>query len=526
MIRSALAGVLSAAAGVAAAELVAAGLDRPAAAPVFAVGGTVIDATPTPLKEFAVRTVGTYDKPLLLAGIALGLVVIAAVIGVLARRRPWVALLGAVAFGAVGIAAAVTRPTSQPVDVLPSLAGALVMAGALFWTLRLASRRRSQAASPGRRPGGAEQGRAGVRGASPPGVQSKGGAQSRRAFLGRAGVVALGAGAFGAGAFAIGRVRSGAAARARDAVTLPPPADPAPPLPAGTAPGFYTRNADFYRVDTALTVPAPDVADWRLRITGLVDRPVELSFDDLLRRGLTERDITLNCVSNEVGGPYIGTARWLGVPLGQLLREAGVQAGADQVVARGSDGMTIGTPVTTVLDTADAMLAVGMNGEPLPAVHGFPVRMLTPGLYGYAGSCKWITELELSTFDRFDAYWVERGWAVRGPVKTASRIDRPAPFARVPAGTVAVAGVAWAQGRGISAVQVDVDGQGWQDARLLPTASNDTWTQWVYDWRAPAGAHSLRVRAVDGRGDVQSGERATPFPSGATGWHTIAVTVS
>ena len=264
---------------------------------------------------------------------------------------------------------------------------------------------------------------------SPPGVQSK--AQSRRSFLGRAGVVALGAAAFGAGAFGIGRVRSGAAARARDAVTLPPPADPAPPLPAGVGPGFYTRNADFYRVDTALTVPAPDVDGWRLKITGMVDRPVELSFDDLLKRGLTERDITLNCVSNEVGGPYIGTARWLGVPLGQILREAGVQGGADQVVARGSDGMTIGTPVTTVLDTADAMLVVGMNGEPLPAVHGFPVRMLTPGLYGYAGSCKWITELELSTFDRFDAYWVERGWAPRGPVKTASRIDRPAAFAKV-----------------------------------------------------------------------------------------------
>jgi len=513
MIRAALSGVLSAAAGVAAAELVAAGLDRPAAAPVFAVGGTVIDATPTPLKEFAVRTVGTYDKPLLLAGIGLGLVVIAAVIGVLARRRPFVALLGAVAFGVVGIAAAVTRPTSQPVDVLPSLAGALVMGAALVWTLR-------PAVSP---PGVQSKELTSAR-VSPPGVQSK--AQSRRSFLGRAGVVALGAAAFGAGAFGIGRVRSGAAARARDAVTLPPPADPAPPLPAGVGPAFYTRNADFYRVDTALTVPAPDVDGWRLKITGMVDRPVELSFEDLLKRGLTERDITLNCVSNEVGGPYIGTARWLGVPLGQILREAGVQGGADQVVARGSDGMTIGTPVTTVLDTADAMLVVGMNGEPLPAVHGFPVRMLTPGLYGYAGSCKWITELELSRFDRFDAYWVERGWAPRGPVKTASRIDRPAAFAKVPAGTVAVAGVAWAQGRGISAVQVEVDGGGWQEARLLPTASNDTWTQWVYDWRATAGAHSIRVRAVDGRGDVQSGERATPFPSGATGWQTIAVTVT
>ncbi|HYN95339.1 MAG TPA: molybdopterin-dependent oxidoreductase, partial [Pilimelia sp.] len=286
-----------------------------------------------------------------------------------------------------------------------------------------------------------------------------------------------------------------------------------------------TANADFYRVDTALTVPRIDAASWRLRITGMVDRPLELSFAELLARPLMERDITLNCVSNEVGGPYIGTARWLGAPLAPLLRAAGVRRGADQLVARSAEGMTIGTPVETILDGRDAMLAVGMNGEPLPLVNGFPVRMLTPGLYGYAGSCKWLVELELATFADFDAYWVRRGWAARAPVKTASRIDRPAPFAVLSPGQATVSGVAWAQRRGIGAVQVQVDDGPWADAELLPVPSVDTWVQWRYTWRATSGAHALRVRAIDGRGDVQTATRARPFPDGATGCHTIAVTV-
>ncbi|MGH3682540.1 MAG: molybdopterin-dependent oxidoreductase, partial [Natronosporangium sp.] len=321
------------------------------------------------------------------------------------------------------------------------------------------------------------------------------------------------------------RASARATEQARSAVRLPEPADPAPPLPSGTAPGFHTRNDEFYRVDTALTVPQVDPAGWRLTIHGQVERPLELSFEDLLRRPMIERDITLNCVSSEVGGPYIGTARWLGVPLAPLLREAGIAAGADQLVARSVEGMTIGTPVETILDGRDALLAVGMNGEPLPARHGFPVRVLTPGLYGYAGSCKWLSELELTRFDAFDAYWVRRGWADRAPVKTGSRIDRPAPLTRLPAGPATIAGVAWAQRRGIDQVQVSVDDQDWQPAELLPTASPDTWVQWRYRWPATPGQHSLRVRAVDGAGDLQTGQRTGPFPDGATGWHTITVTI-
>jgi DMSO/TMAO reductase YedYZ molybdopterin-dependent catalytic subunit len=545
LVRAAGVGLLAASAGVAVAELVAAAT-RPEASPLVAVGATVIDATPTPLKEFAVRTFGTYDKPLLLGGVGLVLAGFAALVGVLARRRPAAGGLGAAVFGVAGGAAALARPAARPIDALASLVGAVVAAGVLHRLPRTGGpgSRRSvppdavpglarpsaesdgPAAGPAPRPA-ASDGRAGsAAGPAPRPAANDGPVASRRGLVRGAAVVAVGATLAGTGAFALRRARLRDAARSREAVRLPPATDPAKPLPAGAGAGFYTRNADFYRVDTALTVPRIEVDGWRLRVRGMVDRPMELSFAELLGRDLTERDITLNCVSNEVGGPYVGTARWLGVPLAPLLREAGIRSGADQVVARSSEGMTIGTPVETVLDGRDAILAVGMNGEPLPLAHGFPVRMLTPGLFGYAGSCKWVVDLELSTFEAFDAYWVKRGWAARAPVKTASRIDRPVPFARMPAGPVTVAGVAWAQHRGIAAVDVQVDGGPWRPATLLPVPSNDTWVQWRYDWRAAPGGHSLRVRATDRRGEVQTERRATPFPDGATGWHTVAVTVA
>ncbi|MEV1285606.1 molybdopterin-dependent oxidoreductase [Micromonospora sp. NPDC049679] len=515
LLAPAVAGLLAATAGVAGAEFVAA-LTRPQAGPLVAVGGTIIDAAPTPVKEFAVRTFGTYDKPLLLAGIGLALAVFAAVVGILARRRPVVAVIGAGAFGMIGAATALTRPAARPLDVLPSLAGAVIAALLLR---RLLSTHPGATPHPGPipqpPPGGPDPERATNRLIRP----------SRRGFIRTASTVAAGTALAGGGTFALRRAQLRDAARSRETVRLPAAGDPAKPLPPGAAAGFHTRNADFYRVDTALTVPRIDVDGWRLRIHGMVGNPVELSFADLLDRDLIERDITLSCVSNEVGGPYVGTARWLGVPLAPLLRSTGINSRADQVVARSSEGMTIGTPLETVLDGRDAMLAVGMNGEALPLDHGFPVRMLTPGLFGYAGACKWVAELELSTFDAFDAYWVQRGWARRGPVKTASRIDRPAPFARVPAGRAAVAGVAWAQHRGVSAVEVQVDGGQWRPATLLPVPSTDTWTQWRYDWAATSGGHTLRVRATDGNGDLQTDRRATPFPDGATGWHTVAVTV-
>ncbi|MEV6971780.1 molybdopterin-dependent oxidoreductase [Hamadaea sp. NPDC051192] len=488
-------GILAAAAGVAVAEL-AATLLRPESSPVIGIGSAVVDATPTPVKEYAVRTVGTYDKPLLLAGIVTVLLVVAAGLGLLARRRRRTGQAGFAALGLAAAAAVLTRPATEPRDVLPSLLAGAVGALILGWLTAAAAA--TEVAGEGN--------------------------QSRRKFLLTAGAIAGVSVAAGGLTTLVRRSLAGSAARSRDAITLPAPTQPAGPRI--TTPGFYTPVGEFYRVDTALTVPRVDVDRWRLRIHGLVDRPTTLDFDELLSLGLVERDITLNCVSNEVGGPYIGTTRWLGLLLAPLLREAGVHPDADQVVARSVDGMTLGTPTATLLDGRDAMLAVGMDGSPLPPEHGFPVRMLTPGLFGYAGSCKWITELELARFGDFDAYWVRRGWARQAPVKTASRIDRPAAFAKVPPGDVTIAGVAWAQGRGISAVELQVDDGPWEQTDLLPSPSRDTWVQWRHQWHAARGGHTLRVRATDGTGRTQPEQRATPFPDGATGWHTLAVTVT
>jgi DMSO/TMAO reductase YedYZ molybdopterin-dependent catalytic subunit len=507
---AASAGVLAAVAGLAAAELVAA-IVRPEASPLIAVGGAVIDATPTAVKEFAVRTLGTADKPVLLWTIRLVLLAAAAVIGLLARTRRVLGLAGAALFGIVGAVAALSRPTVQPVDVVPSVVGAIVAVA----TLALLIRPRQPATGILPAPATA---------ATEPAPTPRP-VTGRRQFLGTAAAVAAGTALAGGAAALLRRERVGDAVAARAAIQLPSPTDPATPVPAGVAPGFHTANADFYRVDTALTVPRVDVDQWQLRIRGMVDRPTTLNFADLLNQPLTERDITLNCVSNEVGGPYIGTARWLGAPLAPLLRQAGIQAGADQLVARSTDGMTIGTPIEMILDGRDTLLAVGMNGEPLPLEHGFPMRMLTPGLYGYVGACKWVTELTLTRFDQVDPYWVQRGWAATAPVKTASRIDRPAPFTTLDPGPVTIAGVAWAQRRGIDRVELQVDDQPWQPAQLLPVPSIDTWVQWRHTWPATTGTHTLRVRATDRTGDTQNITRATPFPNGATGWHTISVTI-
>jgi DMSO/TMAO reductase YedYZ molybdopterin-dependent catalytic subunit len=493
-----LCGLLGGAAGVAVAQLAAA-IIRPEAGPLVTVGGSIVDATPTPLKEFAIRQFGTNDKLVLMLSIAAVLAAFAVVIGILGIRWRRLGLAGAGVFGLIGVLAAATRPAAHPVDIVPAVLGGVAAVAVLALLLRA------------RDPGAPAGGPAGVPG------------NSRRAFLRTGGLVALGAAVLASGGYALSSARTAGAAKLRAAVRLPAPSSHAGAR--NTTAGFYTPNTGFYRVDTALTVPRVDPDTWRLRIHGMLEHPTTLDFAALTARPAIERDITLNCVSNEVGGPYIGTARWLGIPLAPLLREAGVRPGADQIVARSVDGMTIGTPVTTALDGRDTMLAIGMNGEPLPLEHGFPVRMLTPGLYGYVGACKWITDIEVTRFDAYDPYWVKRGWAKQAPVKTASRIDRPQPLSTVPAGTVRVAGVAWAQHRGIGAVEVQVDDRGWQRARVLPTASLDTWVQWTCDWQADKGEHQIRVRATDGTGAVQTDQRAGTFPSGATGWHTIAITV-
>jgi DMSO/TMAO reductase YedYZ molybdopterin-dependent catalytic subunit len=311
-------------------------------------------------------------------------------------------------------------------------------------------------------------------------------------------------------------------------VRLPAPSGPpVPSLPGADVAdlGYVTPNDRFYRIDTALVVPRIDPAEWTLTIHGRVRNPIRLTFDDLLRRPMVERYVTLSCVSNEVGGDLIGNAKWLGVPIQALLDEADPEEGADQVVSRSVDGFTAGTPTKVLRDGRDALLAVAMNGEPLPVQHGFPVRMVVPGLYGYVSATKWLAELELTTFADFDAYWIPRGWAQQAPIKTQSRIDRPRSGETVPAGEVVVAGVAWAQHRGIDRVEVRVDGAEWQEATLAETASIDTWRLWSWRWAAEPGEHTLEVRATDSTGEVQTSEIAPPAPDGATGWHGIGVTV-
>ncbi len=503
----AVAGLLSLGTFLGIAEL-AASFVGPEAAPAIAVGQRTIDAAPRPLKEFAVSTFGDADKVVLLAGIVVTLALLSAAAGVVAARRLRVGLLAIAVLAAVAAGAAVTAPTGRLVDAVPALVGGLAAGGVL--RLLLGTRRTATDA--------------------PDGPDDAGRPLSRRALL-RYGV-AVAAGAAAAGV--LGRTLladAGRAAASRLGIVLPAPASPAP-APVGDpqvdVPGavpFYTPNADFYRVDTALTVPKVDAATWSLRISGMVDRPVTLSFDDLLRRPLVERDITLTCVSNEVGGPYVGNARWTGVLLAPLLEELGLQPEAEQVLSRSVDGWTCSTPTSAVTDGRDAMLAVAMNGEPLPLEHGFPVRMVVPGLYGYVSATKWVTELELTTFDE-TAYWTTRGYAAQAPIKLSSRIDTPKPLSTLAAGRVAVAGVAWAQGVGIASVEVSIDEGPWQTARLAGEAGVDTWRQWVLPWDATPGSHRLVVRTTDRAGRTQTAARRPIFPDGSTGRQEVLVTVT
>jgi DMSO/TMAO reductase YedYZ molybdopterin-dependent catalytic subunit len=515
LFRGIVAGLLSAAVALGVAELVAAILGS-SGSPVIAVGGVFVDATPRWLKEFAIARFGQNDKTVLLLGITVTIALLAAAIGVLAQWRPRLGVAGVALLGLVPAVAAVNRPTGRPVDAIPALVGAAVGAGFL-WAF-------SRSPAPTRSAIGTER-----EAAEPGSAQSS---LSRRSFLvvaGAAAVVAATAGVLGRGLIS-GRMDVEAL---RAALRLPAPADPAPPVPAsvnvnvdGVSP-FITPNADFYRIDTALAVPYVDPDTWQLRVHGMVGQERSYSFDELLSMPLIERDITLTCVSNEVGGDLIGNARWLGVPVRRILEEVGPASGADQVVSRSVDGMTIGTPVQALLDGRDAMLAVGMNGEPLPVEHGFPVRMVVPGLYGYVSACKWITDMELTAFDAYDAYWVQRGWVQQAPIKLSSRIDTPRPLSHVSGGDITVAGVAWEQHVGISGVEVRVDEGDWQRAKLASSAGIDSWRQWAWLWQAASsGTHTLEVRAIDRDGNVQPSEREDPFPSGSSGWHSVVVTVN
>jgi DMSO/TMAO reductase YedYZ molybdopterin-dependent catalytic subunit len=499
----ALAGIASAAAGLGVAEILAA-LIGPTSAPVVAVSQTFIDHTPAWLKDFAIATFGTHDKQALLTGAGAVLLVLAATAGVLARRRPGPAIWLVVALAAAGSYAASTRPDATILAPVPSVAGAVLTAVVLSSIRNTALRRGQTPRSPD---------------------------DARRALLAASGIAVAG----GAVAGGVGRLLSTAARgveTSREEVTLPRPVSPEPPLPGGVEVGvkgvvpFRVPAEDFYRIDTATVVPRLRAQDWKLRIHGMVTREVTLDFAGLLAGGLVQRDVTLCCVSNDVGGDLIGNATWLGLPIAPLLRQAGPTADADMVLSTSDDGWTASTPLSVLTDGRDALLAVGMNGAPLPIEHGFPVRMVVPGLYGYVSATKWVVELEVTRFDLKQGYWTPRGWSERGPIKTESRIDVPQDGDRVRAGRVAVAGIAWAQHRGIKGVEVRVDDGPWQAAELGAEASVDTWRQWVFRWDAAPGQHRLAVRAVDGTSAVQTGDEAPPAPDGATGWHTITVDVT
>lgn len=496
-------GLLATAAGMAAGHLTAALLNPPSS-PVLAVSSTVIDLTPTPLKEWAVRELGEADKPVLLGSVVAGTLVLAAIAGLLARRSFGLAAGILLALVGLAMAAALSRPVTEPVDVLPGIVTGVAGVSALWWLTHWPHRYAVQAAATE---------------AEVPGT-------TRRAVLIAGGTTAAAAAVLAATGQWVIRARSKIAQ-----LLLPAPADPAGPFPTGIEADyrgispFRTPIPDFYRVDTNLTLPLIDLDDWQLVIDGDVDQRLSFTIDELLEMPLVERDITLTCVSNEVGGKYVGAARWLGVRLTDLLDMAGVGTKADQILSTAVDGFTISTPLDVARDGRDALVAVGMNGTQLPLEHGFPARLLVPGLYGFVGATKWLTRLTLTTYAQDEAYWTERGWATDAPIKPSSRIDTPAPLSTIDAGRTVIGGVAWAQHRGVGRVEVRIDGGAWQPARLGPDAGVDYWRQWYLPWQATPGRHMLAVRTVTEDGEEQTPVRTSPFPEGSSGIQEVVVTV-
>ena len=502
-------GLVAAAAFFAAAELGALALGG-AGSPLVAVGSAVIDLAPRGAKDLMVALFGTGDKAALFVLMAVLVAVISAGAGVLERVWPPFGALVFAVGGVLSLVAVSTRSGSGTWDGAPSVLG--VAAAVIVLRLLAVRLRRWEAA------------------AAVPSAAPRPASTERRAFL-VWGVTAATLAVVVGTASRLGTSAMQAAAAARRAIRLPEPATTAPAVPAGASldvagiTPYVTPNADFYRIDTALRVPSVDTADWRLRIHGAVDHEVELTWDDLLALPLEEHLATLSCVSNEVGGDLIGNALWLGYPIRHLLERAGPRAGADMVLSRSVDGFTAGTPLDVLQDNGTAaLLAVGMNGEPLPPEHGFPVRMVVPGLFGYVSATKWVTELEVTRFADAQGYWTPRGWSERGPVKLESRIDTPRAGSTVDAGsTVAIAGVAWQPHTGVKAVQVRVGDGAWQDATLADSVSADTWRQWVYRWTPTKGSHRIQVRAVSADGEVQTSVERPPAPNGASGWHSVEV---
>lgn len=488
------------------AELVAVGTG-PTSAPTIAIGQNTINHTPQWLKAFAIDTFGESDKTALLAGIYAVLAILAAAAGAAAVTRRTAALVAIAVLGAVAAISAVTQPGSGSLAVAPSVVGAVV---AMWVFARLVPQ--PQVGEPDAGPAAPET------------------LTRRRLLLSGGALAVLGAAAYAGGRTALQSAYSAVASRKRVRLPQPVRSDATPAAPTGfgvTGQSSYITASDrFYQVNTELVVPQIDVGSYRLRLHGMVDHPRSFTYDQLLAMPMVEHAVTLACVSNPVGGPYIGNARWLGVPLKPILDAAGVHPGASQLFMTSHDGMTIGADLQAATDGRDALLAVGMNGEPLPFEHGYPVRVVIPGLYGYVSACKWVVDLEVTTYEAKQAYWVSRGYAAQAPVKLEARIDTPQDGATLSAGPVTVAGVAWRQHVGVKAVEVSVDGGPWQPAELAAVDSPDTWRLWRFRWHATAGRHRLQIRATDSNGEVQTAAVANEFPNGASGREAVVVTVA
>ncbi|MDR7085607.1 DMSO/TMAO reductase YedYZ molybdopterin-dependent catalytic subunit [Aeromicrobium panaciterrae] len=498
----AVAGFLAAASGVAVGTGVAA-LLQGVPSPIESVGNRAIDYAPPFLKEFAVKQFGTADKPILIGGVVVTLAILAMVAGVIGRSKPRLAVGAVALIGVIAVAAAAidrTTTASRALTLIPSvltLAVSLAVLIVLLGTLTQLNRK----------------------------LESLPAGFDRRKFL----KVALGASALVVVGGVVGRVYgSAAAAASRAGIRLPGAAIAAPPIPAGVQldlkgiTPFVTPNRDFYRVDTALRVPDVPAEGWNLRIHGMVDKELNLSYRDIMNMPLVENRITLTCVSNEVGGRYLGNAAWLGVLTKDLLEMAGVQSGADAIKSTSADRWTAGTPLDVVTDERNAMLAIGMNGEPLPLEHGFPARLVVPGLYGFVSATKWLVDIEVTRFSDFKGYWTTRDYTAEAPIKFSSRIDVPKSFQSFPRDKVRLGGVAWAQTVGIEQVEIKIDDGPWEIATLGAEDNLETWRQWMWQWDdATEGTHKATIRATNKNGKTQTSERARIRPNGTTGWHSV-----
>ena len=566
-----IAGALAAALALAVGELIA-GISPASVSLTEAVGGLAIDYVPPPVKDFAIAVFGIYDKLALIIGMVVVTVLLGALVGKWAARR-WAAAVWV--FGLFGLLGAFSLQREPDMGWLMSILNAAVAAGMALVALKVLYRlipapvAEVDEVAIAHDEGGEE-----ASSVSEPEVTAITATDvSRRKFLAGAGAVfGLGVALAAGGRFMLERTKQALAGRedvvlpqatettattspattaaanssttgagttaaeaqttttAEATTTTGPAVEGAGPLPpghsldvAGISP-IITPNEQFYLIDTALTPPQVNLEEWSLRVTGLVENPYEITFDELLTRPLVERYVTLSCVSNQVGGTLVGHAKWLGVPLSLILDEAGILPEAEQIVGRSVDAFTVGFPSSIPYDGRDALVAVGMNDEPLPIEHGFPVRLVVAGLYGYVSATKWLSELELTTWDGFDAYWVPRGWSKQAPVKTQSRIDTPRD-GRIDARPRSIAGVAWAPHRGIDGVEVRIDEEEWIEAELSTEISDNSWRQWKVDWDPVPDRYRIQVRATDGDGVTQTDLRRPPAPDGATGWHTIHVTV-